>query len=152
VASTAKAKLGALFLNAQTACPLCITLEELDHLQPMMPLQTDNSTACGIINDTVKQKQSKAIKMQFYWIRDQSRQGQFHIFWCPGGTNQADYFSKHHPIKHCQDMQPVYLRVPQQDHNYYTCLIPQPLTHPGEGVLIAQPWQSCSHHKIWSQM
>jgi len=63
MASAAKAKLGALFLNAQHACPLCITLEELGHPQPATPLQTDNSTASGIANDTLKQKQSKAIDM-----------------------------------------------------------------------------------------
>jgi hypothetical protein len=39
-----------------------ITLEELGH-----PIQTDNSTAAGIANDTVKQKHSKAIDMNFYW-------------------------------------------------------------------------------------
>jgi len=70
VASAAEAELGALFLNAQHAHPLCITLEELGHPQPATPLQTDNSTASGIANDTLKQKQSKAIDMQFYWIQD----------------------------------------------------------------------------------
>jgi len=29
------------------------------NLQPATPLQTDNNTASGIINDTIKQKQSK---------------------------------------------------------------------------------------------
>jgi len=104
VASAAKAELGALFLNAQTACPIRTALDELGHLQPATPLQTDNSTACGIINDTVKQKRSKAIDMRFYWIRDHTCQGQFYIFWRPGNTNHADYFSKHHPAKHHQAM------------------------------------------------
>jgi hypothetical protein len=65
VASTVEAELGALFLNAQAACPLCITLDELSHPQAATLLQTDNDTACGIINDMVKQKRSKAIDMQF---------------------------------------------------------------------------------------
>jgi len=66
VSSTAKAKLGALFLNAQAVCPIQTALDELGHLQPATPLQTDNSMASGIANDMVKQKQSKAINMHFY--------------------------------------------------------------------------------------
>jgi len=105
LASAAEAKLGALFLNAQMACPMCIALDELGHLQSATPLQMDNSTACSIINDTINQKCSKAIDMQFYWIRDQTCQGQFYIFWHPGNSNHANYFSKHHPTKHHQSMQ-----------------------------------------------
>jgi len=55
VSSTAKAKLGTLFLNAQDVCPIRVTLDELGHPQPTMPIQTDNNTASGIANDTVKQ-------------------------------------------------------------------------------------------------
>jgi len=54
LSSTAEVELGALFLNAQTICPIRIALEELGHPQPATPLQTDNNTASGIINDIVK--------------------------------------------------------------------------------------------------
>jgi len=151
VASAAEAKLGALFLNAQMACPICTALDELGHPQLATPLQTDNSTACGIINDTVKQKRSKAIDMQFYWIRDRTCQGQFYIFWRPGNTNRADYFSKHHPAKHHQAMRPSYLQQPNKHCSYYAALTWPPKIHPGEGVLIPQPSRSYGHHKIWSQ-
>jgi len=67
VASAAEAKLGALFLNAQMACPMWIALDKLGYLQPAT---LDNSTTCSIINETIKQKYSKVIDMQFYWIRD----------------------------------------------------------------------------------
>jgi len=152
VASAAEAKLGALFLNAQTACPIRTALDELGHPQLATLLQMDNSTACGIINDTIKQKQSKAIDMRFYWIRDRTHQGQFYIFWRPGNTNRADYFSKHHPAKHHQAMQPSYLQQPTNQHNYYAALMWQQKIHPGEGVLIPQPSRSCGHHKVQSQM
>ena len=56
LSSAAEAELGALFYNAKNACPIRVTLEELGHPQPPTPLQTDNNTASGIINDTVKQK------------------------------------------------------------------------------------------------
>ncbi len=55
VASAAKAKLGTLFLNAQMACPICMALDaEMGHSQLATSLQTDNSTACSSINDTMK--------------------------------------------------------------------------------------------------
>jgi len=56
LSSAVEAELGALFLNAQTLCPICIALEELGHAQPATPLQTNNNTASGIVNDTIKQK------------------------------------------------------------------------------------------------
>jgi hypothetical protein len=56
VSSAAEAELAALFHNGKEACPIRITLEELGHPQPPTPLTTDNNTASGISNDTVKQK------------------------------------------------------------------------------------------------
>jgi len=97
------------FLNAQTACPIFTALDEMGHSQLATPLQTDNNMACGIINDTIKQKCSKAIDMHFYWICNQACQGQFYIFWHPGNSNCTHYFSKHHPAKHHQTMQYTYL-------------------------------------------
>jgi hypothetical protein len=45
-----------------------IILEELGHLQPPTPLQTDNSVADGVINGKVQPKQTKAIDMRFHWL------------------------------------------------------------------------------------
>jgi len=105
VASAADAKLGALFLNAQAIFPLHMALDEMGHPQPATPMQTDNITACGILNDTIKQKWSKAIDiMRFYWLHDHTQQGQFHIFWHPSITNCADCFTKHHPASYHQSM------------------------------------------------
>jgi hypothetical protein len=68
VSSAAEAELAALFYNSKEACPLRIALEELDHLQSPTALITNNSTAAGIANSTVKQRCSKAVNMQYYWI------------------------------------------------------------------------------------
>jgi dsRNA-specific ribonuclease len=65
LASAAEAKIGALFLDGQEALPIRVTLDELGHTQPAKPMQTDNSTTVGFANDTIKQKRSKAINMQF---------------------------------------------------------------------------------------
>jgi len=148
LASAAEAELGALFLNAQSICSICIALAEMGHPQLATLLQTNNSTASSITNDTVKQKRSKAIDMQFYWLRDWVCQGQFHIMWQPGSTNHADYFSKHNPALHHQAVCASYLHAPATCNNYYACLVNTPPSHPSEGVLIPHGTQKQDHHKL----
>ena len=158
LSSAAEAELAALFHNGKEACPIRITLEELGHPQPATPLQTDNSTASGISNDTVKQKRSKAIDMRFYWIRDRVRQGQFHIYWKRGCLNKADYFTKHHPPSHHQAIRSSYLHDDtDRSKNYFECLQDNEdeTTSPrsvhfqdsdrGEGVLISREPGSTSN-------
>jgi hypothetical protein len=61
MSSAAEAEVAGLFMNAKELLPMRTTLDELGHPQPATPMQTDNSTACGITNKTVKQRRSKAI-------------------------------------------------------------------------------------------
>ena len=109
VSSAAEAEIGALFHNAQDACTLRQTLIDLGHPQPATPIQTDNACANGIMNDTVKQKRSKAIDMRYYWLKDRVKQEMFRVHWEPGTENKADYFTKHHPPAHHKQMRPTYL-------------------------------------------
>ena len=95
------------------------------------PIQTDNSCAEGIVNDTVKQRRSKAIDMRFYWVRDRVRQGQFKIYWKRGKDQYADYFTKHFPASHHREMRPMYLHVEQANS-----LIESTMLAHCEGVLI----------------
>jgi hypothetical protein len=59
----AEAKLGALYLNAKEAVYLLQILEEMGHPQPKMPIQTDNTTAEGVINNKIQPKHTKAMDM-----------------------------------------------------------------------------------------
>eukprot|EP00957_Ditylum_brightwellii_P183566 13982427-Ditylum_brightwellii.AAC.1 len=68
MASTTEAEIGVLFINARKGEELRLALEEMGHPQPPTPVMTDNSTTCGILNKTVKQKRTQAIDMQFYWV------------------------------------------------------------------------------------
>jgi hypothetical protein len=68
LSSASEAELAALFYNGKEGAPLRITLKELGHKQPPTPMVTDNSTASGIANESVKQKLSKAMDMRPYWI------------------------------------------------------------------------------------
>jgi hypothetical protein len=54
VASAAESEVGACFHNAQSGAPLRVTLTEVGHIQPLTGLHTDNSTAFGILNETIK--------------------------------------------------------------------------------------------------
>lgn len=124
MSSATEAEVGALFHNAQEACPIRTTLEFLGHPQPPTPIRTDNACADGIINETVKSKRSKSMSMRFYWLRDRVKLRQYYVYWKPGKSNYADYFTKHHPAKHHRDVRPLY--VHKANHCINHC----------EGVLI----------------
>ncbi len=47
--------------------------------------------------------------MRFYWLRCRDSQGQFQYYWKPGPTNQADYYTKHHPAHHHIEQRPKIL-------------------------------------------
>ena len=55
-ASAAEDELGALFLNAKEAKILRLTLEELGYPQPPTKIHVDNTTATGIVNNTIKRQ------------------------------------------------------------------------------------------------
>jgi hypothetical protein len=109
VASAAKSEVGACFHNAQSGAPLRVTLTELGHTQPPMPLRTYNSTAFGILNEKIKQKRSKAMNMRYHWLTDRVRQKQFDVYWRPGRENLGDYHTKHHSAQHHKDMRHLIL-------------------------------------------
>ena len=98
--SAAEAEVIALFMNAEELVPLRHCLEELGHPHPPTPLKTDNSTANGIINRTMKQKRSKSFDMRYQWMRNRVDQGQFKVYWQPGSQNKGDFSTKHHTGTH----------------------------------------------------
>ncbi len=110
---------------AREAVYIRIILEEMGHKQPPTLLQTDNSMAKAVINGKVQSKRMKYMDMQFLWLQDQECQQQFRIYWRPGKVNHADYWTKHHPATHHQNMHKEFLmphiilemlRIEQQTH------------------------------------
>jgi hypothetical protein len=79
MSSATEAELAGLYIMARKAVYIRIILEELEHIQPPTPLQTDNSMANGIINGNVQPKQTKAMDMIFHWLHNQEYQRQFRI-------------------------------------------------------------------------
>jgi hypothetical protein len=105
MSSTTKAKIGALYINAQKGVEENNILEEMGHTQPPTPIQTDNSTADGIINLPVQPKRTKAMDMGFHWLHNRGvNQKQFKFYWRPGTLMRADHWMKHHPPFHHRNM------------------------------------------------
>jgi hypothetical protein len=77
MSSAANAKLGALYINAREAIPMQHLLKEMGHKQPPTPIQTDNSTALGVVTNNIQPCRTKAMDMQFHWLQCCDSQGQF---------------------------------------------------------------------------
>jgi hypothetical protein len=109
VSSATKADLADLNIMACEAIYIRIFLEELGHVQPPTPIQTDDAMVDRIINGKVQPKQTKAMDMRFHWLWDWECQQQSRIYWCPGKLNYANYQTKHHPETHHCNMQKEFL-------------------------------------------
>jgi hypothetical protein len=107
--SATEAELAALYIMAREAVYIRIILEEMGHKQPPTPLQTDNSMADAVCNGKVQPKRTKAMDMRFHWLRDRECQQQFRIYWRPGKSNYADYWTKHHPEAHHKNTRKEFL-------------------------------------------
>ncbi len=70
MSSAAEAELEALYLNAREGIEIQNILKEMGHPQPPTKIQTNKSTAEGIINSRVQPKQTKAMDMRLHWLRD----------------------------------------------------------------------------------
>jgi hypothetical protein len=115
MSSAAEAEIGAVLINAKEGAVLRTTLEELGQKQPPTPLDTDNTTAKGYINGTIKQKCTKSMDMRFYWIKDRVKQGQFKIYWGPGFQNLADYFTQNIIRRRITNEYETYTSTPTND-------------------------------------
>jgi hypothetical protein len=104
----AKAKIGALYINCRESVPACHTLEFLGHPQPPTLIQTDNTTALGIVNNNAMKK-LKAMDMKYHWLWDRISQKQYRHYWAPGNKNKGNYITKHHAPVHHEAMQSTFL-------------------------------------------
>ena len=72
--SAAEAETQTVYHNGKIVIPIRKTLQEMGHPQPPTPIKTDNSTACGILNSSMRQKRSKAFDMKIYFMKDRIKQ------------------------------------------------------------------------------
>jgi hypothetical protein len=65
----AEAKVGARYINCSEAIPTCHTLQFMGHPQPSTPMQTDYTTALGVVKNKVIKK-LKAMDIKYHWLHD----------------------------------------------------------------------------------
>jgi hypothetical protein len=109
MSSAAEAKLGAIYINTRQAIPMWLLLKEMGYKQPPTPIQTNNSTAHGVVTNNIQPQCTKAMDMRFHWLRCRDAQGQFRYYWCPGPNNQADYWTNYHCAAHYIKKRPTIL-------------------------------------------
>jgi hypothetical protein len=84
----------------------------MDHPQGKTPIQTNNSTANGVVNGKIQPKQTKAMDMRFYWLKDRETQSFFQFHWKPVKNNLDDYWTKHHAAIHHSNIRSQILSRP----------------------------------------
>ena len=95
--SASKAELGAMFITAQEMVAMRQTLQEMKWPQRKSLLQTDNSAAAGVVNNTIVSRKLKTMDRRLHWLRCREAQVQFRYYWASGNLNWRDYSTKHHP-------------------------------------------------------
>ena len=111
MASAAEAELGAMYETAKTMVPMRQALVEMGWPQGLSYLQTDNSTAEGVVNLTIVRKRLKSMDLRYHWLRCREAQGQFRFAWGTGVENWGDYYTKHHPPLHHISLRPQYAGI-----------------------------------------
>ena len=111
MSSAAEAELGSIFINCREAIPARHALETMGHKQPPTPIQTDNTTALGVVTNNIAIKRLKSMYMKLHWIRCRIAQKQFRHYWQPGPNNLGEYVTKHHPAIHHQAVRGIYLTL-----------------------------------------
>ena len=95
MSSTQESETGGCYINAKDLLPIRHTAIEMGHSQGPTPLQLENKCAHGILTGVIKQKQSKGMDMQFYWLCDRSiEQKQLHTHLKSSKHNLRDYPTK----------------------------------------------------------
>ena len=97
MSSASEVELGAMFITAQEMVTMRQTLQEMKWPQPKPPLQTDNSAAAGLVNNTIFPKKLKTMDRCLHWIRCIEAQVQLRYYWASGNLNWGDYSTKNHP-------------------------------------------------------
>ena len=69
MSSAAEADIGAIFITEKELVPMRQTLIETGWPQTPTPMQTYNSTAVGVVNDTIIARKTKSMDLGFHWLR-----------------------------------------------------------------------------------
>ena len=109
MSSSAESELGALFITVKELINLRQTLIKMRWPQPPSPIQTDNSTAVGVVNQTIVPWRIKSMDVLFQWLHCRKSQGKFRFYWSPGAKiglttvpNITLHYITNHIVQHMQ--------------------------------------------------
>ena len=97
---------------------------ELCHPQPPTLIHVDNTTAAGIVNNSIKRQCSRAIEMRYFWLLCQEAQRILDISHHPGQENMKDYPTKAHFGQIHRHVRPYYLHKPNSPTVLYRASMP----------------------------
>ena len=109
MSSSTKSKMSCLFIRAKAMVQIRQTLIEMGWPHPKSHIQCDNSTVVGVANDTIIQRKTKTMNIQYHWLLCREAQGQLRVFWDPGAHNLANYSTKNHPPLYHEAHRPTHL-------------------------------------------
>ena len=66
MSSASEVELGALFITAQDMVAMRNTLEEMKWPQPKLPIQPDNSSAAGVVNNNIPPRKLKTMNRRLH--------------------------------------------------------------------------------------
>ena len=69
MSSAAEAQLCALYITAKEMIPVHQIIIEMVWKKPPYPIQTDELTSEGVINNTIMQHKRKSMDLHFHWLR-----------------------------------------------------------------------------------
>ena len=68
MSSAAEAELCVVFINFREAITARIVLEDMGHKQPPTPMDIDNMTALGVVNNNIVINRIKSMDMIINWL------------------------------------------------------------------------------------
>ena len=115
MSSASETELITMFITTQEMIATRQTLKEMKWPHPKYLLQTDNSAAAGVVNNTIVPKNLKTMDRRLHWLRCREYQGQFRYYWASGNLNWGDYSTKHHPPLYHESRRMQFSGNPVQD-------------------------------------
>ena len=83
----------------------------MEHPQPQTTVHIANTTCVGIVNNTIKRQQSRAMEMQYIWLLGQTSQQYIKVYYHPGAKNMGDCPSKAHTNHIHKHVRPKYVQM-----------------------------------------
>ena len=80
----------AIYINACEFVQQIISPIEMGHPQPITPMYTNNLAAHSVVMKNINPRRTKAMDINFHWLRCQDSQGEFRYYWQQAKQNLAD--------------------------------------------------------------